>query len=60
VGIAERQEKIILLLIGSLVEPFFNLALSISVVIVGILSHVTAAQRLWFTLKQTSGRKANV
>jgi len=60
VGIAERQEKIILLLIGSLVQPFFNLALSISVVIVGILSHVTAAQRLWFTLKQTSGRKANV
>ncbi len=60
VGIAERQEKIILLLIGSLVQPFFNLGLSISVVIVGILSHVTAAQRLHFTLKQTAGRNVNV
>jgi phosphatidylglycerophosphate synthase len=60
VGIAERQEKIILLFIGSLVQPFFNLGLSISVVIVGILSHVTAAQRLRFTLNQTTGRNANV
>ena len=60
VGIAERQEKIILLLIGSLAQPFFNLALTISVVIVGILSHITAAQRLHFTLKQTAGRKVNV
>jgi phosphatidylglycerophosphate synthase len=60
VGIAERQEKIILLLIGSLIQPFFNLGLSISVVIVGILSHVTAAQRLRFTFTQTSGRNASV
>lgn len=60
VGIAERQEKIILLLIGSLIQPFFNLALSISVVIVGILSHVTAAQRLRFTWNQTAGSKVNV
>ena len=60
VGIAERQEKIILLVIGSLVQPFFNLGLSISVVIVGMLSHVTAAQRLRFAWKQTSGRNVNV
>ena len=60
VGIAERQEKIILLVLGSLVQPFFHLALSISVIIVGILSHITAVQRLHYTLKQTSGRKANV
>jgi archaetidylinositol phosphate synthase len=60
VGIAERQEKIILLVIGSIVQPFFSLGLSISVVIVGLLSHVTAAQRLYFTLKQTSGRGVNV
>ena len=60
VGIAERQEKIILLMIGSLVQPFFNRGLSISVVIVGILSHTTAAQRLHYTMKQTSGRKVNV
>jgi len=60
VGIAERQEKIILLLIGSLVQPFFNLALSISVVVVGVLSHVTAAQRLRFTFNQTSRRNIDV
>jgi phosphatidylglycerophosphate synthase len=60
VGIAERQEKIILLVIGSLVQPFFSFGLSIAVVIVGLLSHVTAAQRLRFTLKQTSGRGVNV
>ena len=60
VGIAERQEKIILLVIGSLVQPFFSFGLSIAVVIVGLLSHVTAAQRLHFTLKQTSGRGVNV
>jgi len=60
VGIAERQEKIILLVIGSLVQPFFNLGLSISVVIVGLLSHLTAAQRLRFTWKQTSARNVNV
>lgn len=60
VGIAERQEKIVLLLIGSLVQPFFNLGLSISVIVVGVLSHVTAAQRLHYTLKQTAGRNVNV
>jgi CDP-diacylglycerol--glycerol-3-phosphate 3-phosphatidyltransferase/archaetidylinositol phosphate synthase len=50
VGIAERQEKIILLVVGSFLQPFFNLALSLSVVIVGILSHITVVQRLHFTL----------
>lgn len=53
VGIAERQEKIILLLIGSLLQPFFTLALSICVIIVGVLSHVTVVQRLHFTFKKT-------
>ena len=53
VGIAERQEKILILLIGSFVQPFFNFALSVCIIIVGILSHVTAGQRLYFTYQQT-------
>src|SRR3972149_6332843 len=51
VGIAERQEKIILLLIGSLLQPFAPLALPGIVIIVGLLSHVTVIQRLDFTFK---------
>jgi CDP-diacylglycerol--glycerol-3-phosphate 3-phosphatidyltransferase/archaetidylinositol phosphate synthase len=54
VGIAERQEKIILLLIGSLLQPFVGVALSFCVIVVGALSHVTVVQRLHFTLQQTS------
>ncbi len=55
VGIAERQEKIILLLIGSLLQPFFSLALTMAVVAVGVVSHITVVQRLHYTLKQTRG-----
>jgi CDP-diacylglycerol--glycerol-3-phosphate 3-phosphatidyltransferase/archaetidylinositol phosphate synthase len=51
VGIAERQEKIILLLIGSILQSLNPYALSICVVIVGILSHITVMQRLHFTFK---------
>jgi phosphatidylglycerophosphate synthase len=60
VGVAERQEKIILLLIGSLVQPIFVLALPLCVLIVGILSHVTVAQRLYFTLTHTRGSSVHV
>lgn len=60
VGIAERQEKIVLLVIGSLLQPFFSLALSVSVILVGILSHITVVQRLHFTLTQTRGSGAHV
>ena len=60
VGIAERQEKIILLVIGSLLQPFFSLAVSVSVVVVGILSHITAVQRLHYTWTQTGGGREHV
>jgi CDP-diacylglycerol--glycerol-3-phosphate 3-phosphatidyltransferase/archaetidylinositol phosphate synthase len=55
VGIAERQEKIILLVLGSLLQPFFSLALALSILIVGILSHITVVQRLHFTQIHTRG-----
>jgi len=60
VGIAERQEKIILLVIGSFLQPFFGLAVSLSVLVVGILSHITVVQRLHFTLTHTRGRRTLV
>jgi CDP-diacylglycerol--glycerol-3-phosphate 3-phosphatidyltransferase/archaetidylinositol phosphate synthase len=57
VGIAERQEKIIILLIGSLIQPVVTFALTLAVVAAGVLSHVTVVQRLSFTYKQTRGAK---
>ncbi len=60
VGIAERQEKIILLLIGSLLQPFVGVALTLAVVVVGVVSHVTVVQRLHYTLKHTRGSKVAV
>ncbi len=57
VGVAERQEKLILLVVGSLFEPFLPLALPICVVTVGVLSHVTVIQRLLYTFNQTRGLK---
>jgi phosphatidylglycerophosphate synthase len=53
VGVAERQEKLILLLIGSITQPLFPLALPITVAAVGVISHVTVIQRLHYTLNQT-------
>jgi phosphatidylglycerophosphate synthase len=55
VGIAERQEKLILLLLGSFLEPLFPLALPLCVAAVGVLSHVTVIQRLRYTFIQTRG-----
>ena len=60
VGIAERQEKVILLVIGSLLQPFFAVAISLAVLIVGILSHITVVQRLYFALTHTRDGIAHV
>ena len=54
VGIAERQEKLIILLIGSILQPFIAGSLMIAVIIVGTLSHATVIQRLRYTFKETS------
>lgn len=51
VGLAERQEKIILLLVGSLLQPFVSFALLAGVITVGLLSHITVIQRLHYTFK---------
>lgn len=57
VGVAERQEKIIILLFGSLFQPWTALALPLAVIVVGILSHITVLQRLNYTFQQTRGLK---
>lgn len=58
VGIAERQEKLILLFIGSIFQPLISVALVTCTIVVGILSHITAAQRLLYTYDQTRGVNA--
>lgn len=56
VGIAERQEKLLLLIGGSLSVPFFPEALNYSVILAGILSHITVVQRLHYTWTQIGGK----
>lgn len=60
VGVAERQEKLILLLLGSILQLLYPFALLVSVILVGVLSHVTVVQRLSYTFKQTRGLKVEI
>jgi len=53
VGIAERQEKLIILLVGSILQPVIGSALMFSIILTGILSHVTVIQRLHYTYHET-------
>ncbi len=56
VGIAERQEKLLLLIGGSILVGVFSEALNYALILVGILSHITVIQRLHYTLTQTGGK----
>jgi CDP-diacylglycerol--glycerol-3-phosphate 3-phosphatidyltransferase/archaetidylinositol phosphate synthase len=56
VGIAERQEKLVILLIGSVAQPFFAVSLMVAVILVGLLSHITVIQRLHYTYVKTRGK----
>ena len=56
VGIAERQEKLLLILAGSILVGLWTYSLELSLMLVGVLSHVTVAQRLIYTRQQTGGR----
>jgi CDP-diacylglycerol--glycerol-3-phosphate 3-phosphatidyltransferase/archaetidylinositol phosphate synthase len=57
VGVAERQEKLILVIAGSLLELWIRGALAVCVVLVGVLSHVTVVQRLVYTRSKTMENK---
>ena len=56
VGIAERQEKLLLIIGGSLLLFMFSQSLNYAIIIVGILSHITVLQRLYYTWVQTGGK----
>jgi len=56
VGIAERQEKLFLLIFGSILVVFFSDALRYSIILIGVLSHITVVQRLHYTWIKT-GKK---
>jgi len=53
VGIAERQEKLILIIIGALAQPYYENALLYVIITVALISHVTVIQRLLFVKKMT-------
>jgi CDP-diacylglycerol--glycerol-3-phosphate 3-phosphatidyltransferase/archaetidylinositol phosphate synthase len=52
VGIAERQEKLILVIIGSLAQVYYDNALLIAIVVVAVVSHITVVQRLLYAKKE--------
>jgi len=53
VGIAERQEKLLLILAGSALVGVWTNALEYAVITVGAVSHVTVGQRLLYTRRKT-------
>ncbi|UCH02138.1 MAG: CDP-alcohol phosphatidyltransferase family protein [Candidatus Bathyarchaeota archaeon] len=55
VGIAERQEKLIIIIGASFLIPLFSNILQYSIILVGLLSSVTVVQRLAYTWKKTGG-----
>jgi CDP-diacylglycerol--glycerol-3-phosphate 3-phosphatidyltransferase/archaetidylinositol phosphate synthase len=55
VGIAERQEKLLLILVGSVLVPVWPSALQYAMILVGLLSHGTVIQRLVYTRQNARG-----
>lgn len=57
VGLAGRQEKLVLLLIGLLVQPYFPQLriLQWAILAAGIISHITAVQRLLYARRMLVG-----
>ncbi len=51
VGIMERREKLIILFLGNLLYYWFNVALIIAIILVGILSFITTIQRMVYIRK---------
>lgn len=55
VGIAERQEKLLIMIGASFLISFFSQILNYAMILVGVLSSITVAQRLAYTWKETGG-----
>lgn len=55
VGVAERQEKLLILIAGGIGSIYYQGALELASIVVGVLSHVTVVQRLDYTRKKARG-----
>ncbi|MDQ1281086.1 MAG: archaetidylinositol phosphate synthase [Thermoproteota archaeon] len=56
VGIAERQEKLLIIIGASFLIPLYSQILNYAVILVGVLSSITVIQRLNYTWKETGGK----
>jgi len=56
VGIAERQEKLLLIIGGSVLVGLWGRSLELCVILVGVLSHVTVVQRLTYARRRIGGQ----
>lgn len=53
IGLFERQERLLTIIIATLILPLYNKALQIALIIITILSQITVIQRLHYTWKNT-------
>jgi archaetidylinositol phosphate synthase len=51
VGLFERQERLITVIIGTLASLFYSQALKIAIIVIVIFSQITVVQRLYYTWK---------
>jgi phosphatidylglycerophosphate synthase len=49
VGLFERQERLITVIIGTLASLFYSQALKIAIIVIIIFSQITVVQRLYYT-----------
>lgn len=57
VGLFERQERLITVIIGTLILPFYSHALKAALILIIILSQITVVQRLYYTWRYASNVK---
>ena len=55
VGIAERQEKLLIVILASILVELFPNIMNYSLILIGVLSNITVIQRLAYTWKETRG-----
>ncbi|MEM1546980.1 MAG: CDP-alcohol phosphatidyltransferase family protein [Candidatus Methanomethylicia archaeon] len=49
IGLFERQERLITIIIGTLILPFYNQALRAALILIIVFSQITVIQRLYYT-----------
>ncbi|MEM3833580.1 MAG: archaetidylinositol phosphate synthase [Thermoprotei archaeon] len=53
VGLFERQERLLTIIVATLILPLYNKALEVALIVIIILSQITVIQRLHYTWKNT-------